>query len=103
VHSYDQIRKKFGTRVSQTIDSPIMIFDYWELGDAFAALLVVLIFGVVFYEWAVMLLLLALVLGVGPMIRRRNEKGVFLHWPYRTLGISLPGLINPQGQKTYSD
>jgi hypothetical protein len=80
-----------------------MIFDYWELGDAFAALLVVLIFGVVFYEWAVMLLLLALVLGVGPMIRRRNEKGVFLHWPYRTLGISLPGLINPQGQKTYSD
>ncbi len=103
MHSYDQIRKKFGTRVSQTIDSPIMIFDYWELGDAFAALLVVLIFGVVFYEWAVMLLLLALVLGVGPMIRRRNEKGVFLHWPYRTLGISLPGLINPQGQKTYSD
>ena len=103
MHSYDQIRKKFGTRVSQTIDSPIMIFDYWELGDAFAALLVVLIFGVVFYEWAVMVLLLALVLGVGPMIRRRNEKGIFLHWPYRTLGISLPGLINPQGQKTYSD
>lgn len=103
MHSYDQIRKKYGTRVSQTIDSPIMIFDYWELGDAFAALLVVLIFGVVFYEWAVMLLLLALVLGVGPMIRRRNEKGVFLHWPYRALGISLPGLINPQGQKTYSD
>ena len=103
MQSYDQIRKKFGTRVSQTIDSPIMIFDYWELGDAFAALLVVLIFGVVFYEWAAMLLLLALVLVVGPMIRRRNEKGVFLHWPYRTLGISLPGLINPQGQKTYSD
>jgi hypothetical protein len=89
--------------VSQTIDSPITIFDYWELGDAFAALLVVLIFGVVFYEWAVMLLLLALVLGVGPMIRRRNEKGVFLHWPYRKMGVSLPGLINPQGKKTYSD
>ena len=103
MHSYDQIRKKFGTRVSQTIDSPIMIFDYWELGDAFAALLVVLIFGVVFYEWAAMLLLLALVLVVGPMIRRRNEKGVFLHWPYRYLGISLPGLLNPRGSKTYSD
>ncbi|MGE0175063.1 MAG: hypothetical protein AB7T49_19875 [Oligoflexales bacterium] len=103
MHSYDQIRKNFGTRVSQTIDSPITIFDYWELGDAFAALLVVLIFGVVFYEWAVMLLLLALVLGVGPMIRRRNEKGVFLHWPYRKMGVSLPGLINPQGKKTYSD
>jgi hypothetical protein len=103
VHSYEKIRTNFGSRVSQTIDSPITIFDYWELGDAFAALLVVLIFGVVFYEWVVMLLLLLLVLGIGPMIRRRNDKGVFLHWPYRALGISLPGLINPQGRKTYSD
>jgi hypothetical protein len=78
-----------------------MIFDYWELSDAFAALLVVLFLGVVFYEWALMLVLLVLVLGVGPAIRRRSEKGVFLHWPYRTLGVSLPGLIRPG--RIYSD
>ena len=96
MHSYASMRVAYGNRVSQTIDSPIMIFDYWELSDAFAAIGVVLVFGVLFYEWG-------LVLGVGPAIRRRNEKGIFLHWPYRNLGVSLPGLVNPKGRRTYSD
>ena len=103
MHSYSSMRGVYGNRVSQTIDSPIMIFDYWELSDAFAAIGVVLVFGVLFYEWMLMLGLLALVLGIGPAIRRRNEKGIFLHWPYRNLGVSLPGLVNPKGRRTYSD
>ena len=85
------------------MDSPITIFDYWELSDAMVAIGIVLVFGVLFYEWALMMLLLALVLGFLPAVRRRNEKGIFLHWPYRHLHMSLPGLINPQGEKTYSD
>jgi hypothetical protein len=103
MHSYENMRRVHGRAVSQTIDSPILIFDYWELGDAFAAILIILLFGVVFYEWALMLALLVAVLGVAPVVRRRNEKGIFLHWPYRKLGITLPGLFNPKGQRTYSD
>ena len=41
---------------------------------------------------------MALNLGLGPIIRRRNERGVFFHWPYRNLKMSLPGLINPKGK-----
>jgi hypothetical protein len=103
MHSYAKLRKHHGNRVSQTIDAPITIFDYWQLADAFAALVIVLVFGVIFYEWATMLLLLAFVLILLPAIRRRSEKGIFLHWPYRHLGMSLPGLINPERQRTYSD
>ena len=103
MHSYASMRARHGNPVSQTIDSPIMIFDYWQIGDAFVAIGVVLVFGVVFYEWALMMGLLGIVLGIGPAIRRRNEKGIFLHWPYRKLGVSLPGLLNPQGRRTYSD
>ena len=103
MHSYESLRANHGNRVSQTIDSPITILDYWELGDAFAAIAIILAFGVLFYEWALMITLLVLILGIGPAIRQRNEKGIFLHWPYRHLGISLPGLINPQGRRTYSD
>ncbi len=103
MHSYRSIKQKFGTRVSQTIDSPITVLDYWELTDAFAAIGVILLFGVLFYEWALMLVLLFLVLVLGPTIRRNHEKGVFMHWPYRRLGISLPSLINPKGRTTYSD
>ena len=103
MHSYASMRARHGNPVSQTIDSPIMIFDYWQIGDAFVAIGVVLVFGVVFYEWALMMGLLGIVLVIGPAIRRRNEKGIFLHWPYRKLGVSLPGLLNPQGRRTYSD
>jgi len=103
MHSYEGMKKRHGTRVVQTIDTPIMIFDYWELGDAFLALLVILVFGVVFYEWVAMLAMLGLVVVLVPAIRRRGEKGVFFHWPYRRLGMSLPGLVNPRGRRAYSD
>ena len=103
MHSYASMREKYGNPVSQTIDSPIMIFDYWELSDAFSAIAVILVFGVFFYEWTMMIALLLVVLGIGPGIRRRNEKAIFLHWPYRKFGVSLPGLLNPKGRRTYSD
>ncbi len=103
MHDYSSIRKNHGQRVSQTIDSPITIFDYWELSDAMVSLGVVLIFGVLLYEWALMMVLLALILGFLPAARQRNEKGIFLHWPYRKLKMSLPGLINPKGRKIFSD
>ncbi len=103
MHDYVEIRRRYGRKVSQTIDEAIMIFDYFELGDAFAALIVIMVFGVVFYSWGTMCVLLALVLGAAPVIRRRNEKGIFLHWPYRNFGVSLPGLFNPKGRRTFSD
>ncbi|MGE4233055.1 MAG: hypothetical protein AB7F43_06980 [Bacteriovoracia bacterium] len=103
MHRYDGLRVRAGTRVSQTIDSPIMIMDHFELSDAFAALFIILIFGVLFYSWSLMTLLLVLVLGFGPVIKKRNHKGIFLHWPYRHLGISLPGMINPKRRRKYSD
>lgn len=103
MHSYESLKENHGTKVSQTIDSPIMVFDYFELSEIFVALFILLIFGVVFYSWGLMLFLLALSLGVGPIIRRRHEKGVFFHWPYRHLKMSLPGIINPKGKRKYSD
>ncbi len=103
MHDYAALKNSHGSHVSQTIDTPILIFDYFELGDGFAALAVILVFGVIFYSWAPMCLLLCLVLGILPVVRRRNEKGILLHWPYRWLNVSLPGLINPRGRRTYSD
>lgn len=103
MYSYEPIKKHHGTRVSQTIDSPIMVFDFWELGDAFAALFIILIFGVLFYTWGLMLFLLVLTLGAGPIIKRRNNPGIFFHWPYRHLHVQLPGTLNPKGRRKFSD
>ena len=38
MHSYESLKENHGTKVSQTIDSPIMVFDYFELSEIFAAL-----------------------------------------------------------------
>lgn len=103
MHSYETLKRDFGVRVSQTIDSPITIFDFWELGDAFAGLMIVLVFGVLFYSWGTMFLLLVLCLGIGPVIRRKNNRGIFFHYPYRKIWISLPGIVNPRGRRRYSD
>ncbi len=103
MYNYDSLKENHGNRVSQTIDSPILVFDYFELTEVFAALLVMLVFGIIFYSWGLMLLFLILILGVGPQVRRRNKKGIYFHWPYRKLHMSLPGLINPKGRKKYSD
>ena len=103
MHSYDRLKQTHGKRVPQTVDEPIMILDFWELQDAFAALLIILIFGVVFYSWSLMFTLLMVVLWAGPMIRKKNNKGIFFHWPYRFLNMSLPGLFNPKGKRRFSD
>ena len=101
--NYEPLKQNQGKRVAQTIDSPIMVMDYFELNDVFLALGIILLFGIVFYAWFTMVFLLALTLGLVPIVRRRNEKGIFLHFPYRYLSMSLPGLINPQGRRKFSD
>lgn len=103
MHDYAGLRHEHGSRVSQTIDSPITILEFWELGDAFGALLTVLVLGVIFYAWGAMFLMLGLQLFVWPVIRRRFPPGVLLHYPYRRFHISLPGLVNPRGQRRFSD
>ncbi len=103
MYNYEKLRKNHGNPVSQTIDTPILIFDHFELGDAFLALGVVMVFGVFFYMWDVMAIGLILVLGFAPKIRQKNNKGIFFHWPYRHLGINLPGLMNPKIRRKYSD
>ena len=98
------LKAKFASVVSQTIDSPIMVFDIWELSDVFIALFIILIFGVLFYSWGTMFTLLVLCLGAGPVIKKKYPKGIFFHWPYARLQMSLPGLVNPRGRKRrYSD
>ena len=103
MYDYESLRENHGNHVSQTIDSPIMVFDYFELSEIFASLFVVLIFGAVLYSWGLMFIVLVLVLGVGPVVRRRNKKGIYFHWPYRNLHMNLPGLINSKGRNKYSD
>ena len=98
------LKTKFASIVSQTIDSPIMVFDVWEMSDVFIGLFIILIFGVLFYSWGTMFGLLFLCLVAGPAIKKRHPKGIFLHWPYARLHMSLPGLVNPRGtERHYSD
>lgn len=103
MRDYESLKENHGSKVSQTIDSPIMVFDYFEITEVFAALGAMLIFGVILYSWGLMLLSLILILGVGPQVRKRSKKGVYLHWPYKKFFMSLPGLVNPKGRKKYSD
>jgi len=103
MYDYTEIKEKYGRKVSQTIDSPITVFEFWELSDIFIALFIVLIFGVIFYSWWTMFFLLAFFLGLGPFIKKKNNKGIFLHWLYSRLNMSLPALINPKGKQKYSD
>ena len=101
MHSYESLRQKHGRRVPQTVDSPILVFDYFELSDIFVSFAIVLVCGVLMYAWWLMIALLLLFLGAGPVIKRKHPKGIFFHWPYRHLKMSLPGLISPN--ERYSD
>lgn len=103
MHDYRRLKTEFGTRVSQTIDSPITILDFWELSDAFIALSIILTFGVILYSWGLMTIFLAFSLVGVPWIKSRYHRGIFFHWPYKHIWISLPGLINPRGNRKYSD
>jgi len=84
-----------GELISQTLDQPITIFDHFYLSDAFVSLFVILILGVFFYQWWLMMLTLGLSLGVWPFVRRRFPKGFLLHFPFFRWGMNLPGLFNP--------
>lgn len=97
------LKARHSSVVSQTIDSPIMVFDFWELSDVFLALFIILIFGVLFYSWGTMFTLLALCLGFGPVIKRKYPKGIFFHWPHTNLRMELPGILNPKGTRKFSD
>lgn len=103
MYNYDQVKKLHGNRVSQTIDSPIMIFDYFDLADAFTAIGIIVVFGLILYSWGTMLFFLILALGFAPVIKRKYNKGIFFHWPYKHLGFKLPGLIQPRGKRKFSD
>ena len=97
------MRDNYGSRVSQTVDSPIMVLDFFELSDVFIAVAIVMFFGVIMYAWFLMFAALFVALVVLPIIKRKNPKGFLLHWPYKVLGMSLPGLINPGTRRKYSN
>ena len=103
MHDYSQVKKDYGRKVSQTTDSPIMIFDFLELGDAFAAIGGVLIFGVLFYSLPLLLLSLVTSLVAVPIVKKHNHRGIFFHWSYRHLSMTLPGIVNPGKNQRYSD
>lgn len=103
MHNYDELKKTHGCRISQTLDSPIMFVDLWELSDVLWSLVAILIFGLLFYSWWLLIASLIWILGIAPFIKRNTNKGYFLHWPYKKWGMNLPGLINPGANKRYSD
>ena len=100
---YTEMKRTLGRTVNQTLDSPIMLFEVWELSEIFVALFLILILGVLFYEWVLLCLLLAATLVGLPYVRRNFNKGMAFHYPYRHLGMHLPGLINPGGRTRVSD
>lgn len=103
MYDYSILKRNLGRAVGQTLDSPITLFDYWELSELFVALFLILIFGVLFYEWFLLCLLLALTMIGLPWVRRNFNKGMIFHFPYMRFGMRLPGLVNPGSQRSMSD
>ena len=103
MHDYTEMRRKQGYLVNQTLDSPILVFEFWELSEVFVALGLILIFGVLFYEWVLLCVLLILTLVGLPYVRRNFNRGMEFHSLYRRLGMNLPGLVNPKRRTRMSD
>ena len=103
MYSYEKVKKEHGNSVSQTIDGPIMFFDHFDLWDMGLGLSIILIFGVIMYSWWTMIVLLLVTLGIVPVIKKNNHRGVFLHWFYKKLGLTLPGFLNPKWKGRMSD
>lgn len=103
MYSYEILKKEYGNPVSQTIDGPILFLDKLDLWDVGLALMIITVFGVILYSWWIMLLLLVLSLGIMPEIKRNNNRGVFFHWFYKKMGVTLPGLFNPKYRRRVSD
>lgn len=100
---YTELKKTHGSRISQTLDSPIMFADIWELSEIMWSLGFILVFGILFYSWILMILSLVWTLIISPYIKRNHNKGILLHYPYKKLGMTLPGIMNPGCNKKYSD
>ncbi len=103
MYDYDELRKTHQTKISQTLDSPIMFADLWELRDILLSLISILVFGLIFYSWKLLILSLIWTLLINPRIKRNNNRGILIHWPYKIFGMGLRGLMNPKGNKRYSD
>ena len=103
MHDYSELRRTLGQPVSQTLDSPIMLFDVWELSEIFVALFLILVLGVLFYEWLLLCVSLAITLVGLPYVRRNYNKGMAFHYPYRRFRMRLPGMVNPGGRRRVSD
>ena len=100
---YDSMKMKYSKKVCQTINSPIMVFDYFELSDVILATICLLFFGIVLYSFWLAVLSLFVTLVLVPWVKRKYPKGILFHHPYKHLGMSLPGLINPGNESIYSD
>ncbi len=103
MHDYREIQKEYSIAVSRTVDEPIMILDTWELSDAFLSLGNMLFFGIVIDSIFLLFLSLCISLVLVPLVKKKCRKGVFLHTPYKYLGMTLPGLAQPGTGKNYSD
>jgi hypothetical protein len=103
MHDYTDMRRRLGRAVNQTLDSPIMLFEFWELSEIFVALFMILVLGILFYEWALLCIFLIITLVGLPYVRRNFNKGMAFHFPYSRLGMRLPGLVNPRGSRRMSD
>ncbi len=103
MHDYSKLRRSHGSKISQTLDSPIMFADFWELSDIMLCLASILIFGLLFYSWKLLMISILWTLVVNPKIKKKSNRGILLHWPYRVFGLQLKGLMNPKGNKQYSD
>ena len=103
MHDYENLKHKYGSSVPQVIDTPILVLDYFTLGEVFSSLGAMFFFGVVLYSIPMVFISCVLILGIAPVIRKKNKRGVFLHYPYKRFHMSLPGLVNPKGHRKYSD
>ena len=103
MYCYQEMKLKHSKRVCKTLNDPIMFLDKWDLMDLFLCLLIILVFGVLFYHWTLMFILLFIAMTYIPYVKKKNNKGVFIHFAYRHLKVNLLGFINPKGRKKYSD
>lgn len=103
MRDYTDMKRRLGRAVSQTLDSPVMVLEFWELSEVFVALGLILVLGAIFYQWALLCVLLVVALVGLPYVRRNYNRGMVFHWPYRRFGMQLPGLPNPGGSRPMSD
>lgn len=100
---YTEMKRRLGRPVNQTLDAPVMVLEFWQLSEVFVALGLILVFGALFYQWALLCVLLAVALGGLPYVRRNFNRGMVFHWPYSRAGMQLPGLANPGADRPMSD